>query len=271
MQLKVYRKDNRRKDRSRWRRLLLRVAVGAGVGIGALAIYRLSGPMWITAASLRDFIVESGYFSVREIQVRGADKVNGNVIVAMAGLRRGMNIWQIDPVVIEEKVAKHPWVRRVLVHRDFPRRITIDVEERIPRAIVTLRRLYYVDANGEVFKEVEAGDDMNFPMLTGLRVEQLRAPDHLMRRRIQEAMRLGELMAQRSVSLSEIRFEAADRLVVYMTRHPIALRMGWGDWEEKLARLERLLSLWRGHEERLASLDMSFRDQIVARLRRREH
>jgi hypothetical protein len=29
-----------------------------------------------------------------------------------------------------------------------------------------------------------------------------------------------------------------------------------------------LMSLWKGNEERLGSLDMSFRDQIVARLRR---
>jgi hypothetical protein len=47
--------------------------------------------------------------------------------------------------------------------------------------------------------------------------------------------------------------------------------MGWGEWDDKLARLERLLALWQGHEERLASLDLSFRDQVVARLRRAEN
>ena len=271
MQLKVYRKDNRRKDLGRWRRYLIRLSVVAAVGAGALAFYRFSGPLAVAAASLRDFIVESPYFSVREIRVRGGDRVSGNVIVGVAGLRQGMNIWQIDPAAIEKKIAKLPWVRRVLVRRDFPRRITIDVEERIPRAIVALRRLYYVDSYGEVFKEVDGGDNMNFPMLTGLSIEKLTAPDQTMRERIQEAMRLGELMTERSISLSEIRFEAPDRLVVYPTRHPIALRMGWGDWDKKLLRLERLLSLWRGHEARLASLDMSFRDQIVARLRRGEH
>ncbi len=46
--------------------------------------------------------------------------------------------------------------------------------------------------------------------------------------------------------------------------------MGWGNWADKLTRMERLLTLWKGNEERLASLDMSFRDQVVARLRRVE-
>jgi hypothetical protein len=32
--------------------------------------------------------------------------------------------------------------------------------------------------------------------------------------------------------------------------------------------MERLMMLWKGNENRLASLDMSFQDQIVTRLRR---
>jgi hypothetical protein len=109
---------------------------------------------------------------------------------------------------------------------------------------------------------------VKYPLLTGLRAEELTTSDFSVRRRIQDAIRLAELMAQRSHSLSEIHFDAPDRLVVYTTDFPLTLRMGWGDWEAKLGRLDRLMSLWKGNEERLASLDMSFRDQIVARLRR---
>jgi hypothetical protein len=81
-------------------------------------------------------------------------------------------------------------------------------------------------------------------------------------------VRLGELMAKDAHQLSEIHFEAPDQLVLYTTAYPIALRMGSGDWESKLQRLDRVLTLWKGHENRLASLDVSFRDQVVARLRK---
>jgi cell division protein FtsQ len=271
MQLKVYRKDNRKKDLGRWRRYLIRCCVLAGLVILGVVGHRLSGPALIAAASLRDFVVDSPYFSVREIQVRGGERVSGNEIVTVAGLSKGMNIWKVDPAGIERKIAKHPWVRRVLVHREFPRRISIDVEERKPRAIVALGKLYYVDADGVIFTEVRAGDKMHYPMLTGLSADQLMAPQPTLRRRVQEAMRLGELMAQRSYALSEIHFDQGDQLVIYTAQRAMALRMGWGEWEDKLARLERLLELWKGNEARLASLDVSFRDQIVARLRRVEN
>jgi hypothetical protein len=76
------------------------------------------------------------------------------------------------------------------------------------------------------------------------------------------------LMTKGSHSLSEIHFDALDRVVLYTTAYPVALHMGWGDWDDKMKRLDRVLTLWKGREERLASLDVSFRDQVVARLRR---
>ncbi len=267
MQLKVYRRDNRKKDRRRWRRSLLRAGTAAGLVFAAVLLYRLSGPLAVAALSLREFVVENTYFSLREIQVRGGDKVSGNEIVALAGLRRGMSIWSLDLPKIEKQIAKHPWVRRVLVRREFPRRVVIDVEERTPKALVALRKLYYVDADGVVFKEVSPGENVQFPLLTGLGAEQLMSSDPSTRKRIREAIRLGEMMVQRSHSLSEIHFAKADRLVVYTTEYPIALHMGWGHWNEKLSRMERLLTLWKGNEQRLGALDMSFRDQVVARLR----
>ena len=88
MQLKVYRRDNRKKPQGGWQRALTRAAMAAGaVAMLALA-YFLSAPLADAAVSLREFVLESPYFSVREIQVRGAEKVSGDEVIAMAGLRR---------------------------------------------------------------------------------------------------------------------------------------------------------------------------------------
>ena len=215
-------------------------------------------------------VLHNPYFSVQEIQVRGGEKVSGSEIVSMAGLKHGMNLWKIDPLTIEQNIAKHPWVRRVTVRREFPRRVVIDVEERTAKAIVALGRLYYVDSEGIVFKEVGERENVNLPLLTGLRSEEVTASSSAMRRRIQDAIYLGELMAKDSHRLSEIHFAAGDRLVLYTTAYPVAFHMGQGEWAPKLQRLERVLAVWKGKEERLAALDLSFQDQVVARLRKRK-
>lgn len=219
-------------------------------------------------SDLREWALNHPYFSVQEIRVRAGEKVGGSEIVAMAGMNRGMNIWKIDPAAIERKVGKHPWVKRVLVRRELPRRVVIEVEEREVKGIVVLGKLYYVDADGFVFKEVEEGEKSDFPMLTGLRREELASHVQAARQKIREALQLVEMTKGSALTLSEIRFSDQSGLILYPMSYPVALVMGWGGWQAKLERLERVLAMWKGKESRLASLDVSFRDQVVAKIRK---
>ena len=268
MQLTIYRRDNRKRNGRRWRQWIMVGSIVATLIVLSVALYEWRRQLMTSVAWTRQFVLESPYFSVREIQVRGGEKLGGHEIVTMAGLKHGMNIWRIEPATIEKKVAKHPWVRRVLVRREFPRRVVIEIEERTPRAIVAMGKLYYVDSDGVVFKEVGAGESVQFPLLTGLRADELGSRDPAVRRKIQDAVRLSDLMAKDSHTISEVHFEAADRVILYTTAYPLALHMGWDDWEAKVRRVDRVLKLWKGHEERLVTLDASFGDQVVARVRR---
>ena len=162
----VFRKDNRRR-RIRDRRLYVHAAVVVVlVCTIAAVLYIERAPIKRSLANAAAFVFDNPYFSVREIQVRGGGKVGGSEIVAMAGLRHGMNLWNVDAASIEQKLRRHPSVRRVLVRREFPRRVVIDVEERQPRAVVALGKLYYIDSDGFVFKEVGEGEKADFPLLT---------------------------------------------------------------------------------------------------------
>ncbi|MFQ5902247.1 MAG: cell division protein FtsQ/DivIB [Candidatus Binatia bacterium] len=259
-------RDNRKEKGKRGRLLLW----GAAVVLlsSTLLLYLDWRHVTQLATRLRDFLIDPSYFSVREIKVRGGERVGGSDIVAMAGLSHGMNIWKIDPENIERKVGKHPWVKRVLVRREFPRRVVIEVEERVVKGIVVLGKLYYVDSAGFVFKEVGKGEKVDFPLLTGLQQADLASQPHSTRQKIQEALRLGDLVARGSLALSEIHFRPRGGVVLYPMAYPVALRMGWGDWQGKVQRLQRVLAVWKGKEDRLAALDLSFRDQVVARVRR---
>lgn len=222
----------------------------------------------VLAASMHDSLFNRSYFSVREILVRGVKKVGGDEIVVMAGLSQGMNIWDIDPEMIEKKVRKHPWVKRVLVRRELPGRVIIEVEERVVKGIVMLEKLYYVDSEGFVFKEVEKGRKIDWPLLTGLRQVDLASQAGSTRQRIREALRLSELVARSFLAVSEIHFRKQGGLVLYPIDYRIPIRMGWGDWRGKVERLERVLAVWKGKENHLDALNLAFRDRVVVNVRR---
>jgi len=262
-----HRRENRKRGGQHLRRLWLVLGMFVVLCTGLLPVYLWWPQLARSGRSVMESLLSDSYFSVREIKVRGKEKVGGSEIVAMAGLSDGVMIWKIDPIMIEKKVAQHPWVKQVVVRREFPHRVVIEVEERVAKAIVVLERLYYVDADGFVFKEVGKAEPMDLPLLTGLKREDLLSQPRYIREKIQEALRLGDLVKGASLALSEIHFLAEDGVVLYPMNYPVALYMGWGDWEKKLARLERILDLWQGQESRLAGLNLNFSDQVVAKVR----
>jgi cell division septal protein FtsQ len=261
-------RSNKKSERKGGRlRLLVEMILGLAL---AAPLFYVDWPRAMLAAEhAYEGVIDHEIFSVREIKVKSGEKVGGGEIVAMAGLRHGMSIWRVEPAAIEREIARHPWVSRVLVRREFPRRVAIEVEEREAKAVAALGKLYYVDRDGFIFKAVESGERTDFPLLTGLKQDDLQYPTSFAtRQRIREALVLSDLMAKGNLALSEIRFDADRGVIVYPVGYRVALSMGSGNWEDKLKRLERVLAQWKGDEGRLAALDLSFRDQVVARLKK---
>lgn len=193
--------------------------------------------------------------------------MSGSQIISMTGVRMGMNMWEVDPQRIEAKLNRHPWVRGEVVRREFPQRVLIQVEEWEAKAVVVLEKLYYADQEGTIFKEVESGEDVNFPFITGLGDKKSVLHNPYAREKIAEAIRLNDLLAKSSIFLSEIHFLPHEGVVVYPTSHPVPLHMGWGAWPGKVRRLKQVLAQWKGRENRLTSLDLSYRNQVVVKLK----
>jgi cell division septal protein FtsQ len=219
-------------------------------------------------AEVKNSFLNHAYFSVREIKVTSGERIGGSEIVAMAGLSHGMNLWRVDTQKIEREISRHPWVKRAQVRREFPHRVVIQVEERSAKGILFLGKFYYIDEDGNVFQEMKEGEKTDLPLLSGFDRQELRY--HSTPEKIQAALRLSDEMAHRQLPVSEMRF-AKGSLVLYLASYPVVLHMGWGDWEQKLANLDRILAEWKGKETRLASLNLSFHNQVVLRLRKNSH
>jgi hypothetical protein len=242
----------------------LLLVTGGGL---ALALPKLSR----FAVLARDALLDHEYFSVREIKVQGGEKIGGSGIVAMAGLSHGMNLWKVEPRDIESKIGRHPWVKKVLLRREFPHRIVIEVEEHVPKAVLVLEKMHYVDSEGVIFKEIEPADKTDYPFITGLKSAELASQPQGFRQKLRDAVALGDLMAEELFPVSEIHFAAAGGVVLYPVSHPLALSMGWGDWPEKITRIRKVWNEWKGKERHLLSLNAGYKHQVVVQLKQSSH
>jgi hypothetical protein len=56
-------------------------------------------------------------------------------------------------------------------------------------------------------------------------------------------------------------------LTLMPVRPAIPIELGWDRFEEKLARLPRVLALWAGREADIASVSLLFDDEVIVRTR----
>jgi len=246
-----------------WKKLLHRtLQIIVGLGSGALIV---SGSV-LTAQVL----LESGYFAVNKVRVEHQSKVTEGDILAASDIHSGDGIFDLDLHLIGRKIEENPWIAKAEVERAFPDEVVIRVIEREPQAIADLGYLYYVDAGGEIFKLLDGTDLLDFPVITGIdREYMLNHPDEV-QARLRQALRLMHALHGRShfnlEDVSEIFVDPQEGLTLYTLVGGVPIRLGNGDFEYKLQRLEQV---YEDLEPRLAALkyiDLNVVDRVIVKV-----
>ena len=108
------------------------------------------------------------YFNLQQVDVTGNHHLSREEVIEASELERGINLLTVDLWEIAEHLKRHPWIRSASVYRRFPGRITIEIRERTPRAILAAGKLYYVDEQAEFYTRLFPGDPVHYPHVTGV-------------------------------------------------------------------------------------------------------
>jgi cell division protein FtsQ len=259
-------KTNRRKQEKQprdWKKLFhrtLRICIASGSG------FLLASGALLTAQML----LESGYFGTHKIRVEHQVRVTEGDILAASDIEIGDSLFDLELSMIGRKIEEHPWIAKAEVERSFPDQVVIRVVEREARAVIDLDYLYYVDKGGVVFKMLESGDQLNYPVITGIdRQYLLDNPDQTQDSLNLALQLMGELDKRSSFNLddvSEIHYDQQEGLILYTRIGGVPIRMGKQDFYDKLNRLE---TIYNDLEPRLLALkyiDLNVTDRVIVKV-----
>jgi cell division protein FtsQ len=209
---------------------------------------------------------------VSQVRVEGNRIVPTSTILGLAAVPRGARLFDVDLLQIYQRVRRNPFVQEVVVQRNLPNGIDIQIAEREPVAVLSAGQLFYVDADGVVLPLINANVVFDLPVLTGAIPARECIPGKpLTRPAVREALRLlrvsRELSEQLPRRISEVNIRDDGDLIAYTAEFGIPVIFGQGDLALKLAKLD---AFWndivsnRGTLE-LASLDVRFEDRVIAR------
>jgi len=230
------------------------------VVVVAAASWMIREPVW---AALRTH----PYFAVTDLTVRGAGPLLAKEeILAWIGLTEQMRIWDVPSARMRTRLEMHPLVARASVRRTFPNRLSIQLQEHQPQALLLLDELHYVGRNGQVLRRLEPWHNADFPIITGLGPGT--APGYRVWA-LRRALRLQRLCERISCfeGVSGIHVDTERGMVLYPREPRVPVILGWGSWREKLLRAERVLDAWERRTHHLLLVDVRYRDQVVVELR----
>lgn len=259
-------KTNRRKQEKQprdWKKLfhrMLRIGIASGSG------FLLASGALLTVQVL----LESGYFGVEQVRVEQQSRVSEGEILEASDIKIGDSLFDLDLDMIGRKIEEHPWIARAEVERSFPNQVVIRVVEREARAIIDLDYLYYVDRGGEVFKMLDSGDELNYPVITGIKREYLLENPDKTENCVQLALRLMEVLDRREKfnldQVSELHYDEQEGLVLYTRVGGVPVRMGRNGFEPKLNRLEHIYDDIEPRLLALKYIDLNVTDRVIVKV-----
>jgi cell division protein FtsQ len=211
-----------------------------------------------------DWIRRTPLLATRTVEIAGARRLDDGVVRAAVGIEAGTNLLAVDVTAAEARVAELPGVRRAHVARHLPGRVTVLVEEREPYALVNASGLHWIDAEGYLVTTDARPGSTGLPILTGVGAPApgATAPSETLRAGLALLHVLQRTSARLAARVSEVDLGRASGPVLYLV-DGIEVRVGSEGWEDRLARLDGVLAELDARGERIASIDLRFRDQVV--------
>ena len=220
---------------------------------------------------IHDFLTQTQYFSIQNIEVDGTDHLRPEKIINQAGIAKGDNLLGINLRKIRKRILTNPWVKEVRISREIPDVLRIDITEYKPEAIAEIENeTYLLNREGWLFKTVNDEDPKNLPFISGISYTDVPIADFPASSQfeaIREVLELGRT-EKALIPAKKIRQIYMDRelgLTLEVFEPAVVIQIGYGNYSQKYRNLKHVLAhLQNGNESfEINAVDLRDLDQIV--------
>jgi cell division protein FtsQ len=206
-----------------------------------------------------------------QIELTGNHIVSRQAVLQSFAPDRDRSVLLIPLDARRSELEQLPWVESVSVQRILPNRIRVELTERTPVAFLRDgSELALIDAHGVILDRPE-GQDLHFPIITGLPDSVPRAERETRMQTYQEFLRDVDLVRSGSSDhVSEVDLSNDNDLRVVMTglaspadSQAVTIHFGNTDFADKYRMLVDNFAQWQANAGRVQSIDLQYSKQVV--------
>jgi cell division protein FtsQ len=206
-----------------------------------------------------------------QIELTGNHIVTREAVVQQFARDRNRSVLRIPLDARRGDLEQLPWVESASVQRILPNRLRVELTERTPIAFLRNRNeIALIDAHGVILDRPE-GEDLNFPIVTGVSEDLPRDQREKRMQSYQEFIKdIDVVRAGSSKNVSEIDLSDPRDLRVVMTglvqesdSQAVTVHFGNGDFLGKYHKLLDNFAHWQADMGCLQSVDLQFKRPVL--------
>ena len=211
--------------------------------------------------------LHTGLFTVEKIEIKGNKRITQREILKRSGLREGQSSIFFFENRVEDDIKKNPWIKKVSVKKDFPKKVTIYVEEEEVYCIVLSDggKPLYMSRSGRILGSGNFDLGLDFPVLIG---DGIRDPKLL-----EEALEILELSKNSTIlkwgDISEVQLDSIYGITVF-TNDTRRIEFDKDNIVEKWDKAERIMRYTRSLGLEESYINLSSGDMGVVDFKHRE-
>lgn len=206
-----------------------------------------------------------------QIELLGNHIVSREAVLQPFARDRNRSVLRIPLDARRSQLEQLPWVESASLQRILPNRIRVELTERTPVAFLRNgNELALIDAHGVILDRPD-GEDLHFPIITGLSDSMSREEREKRMQTYQEFLRDADLVRSGSSDrISEVDLSNAKDLRVVLTgltsandSQAVTIHFGYSDFTGKYRMLVENFAQWQANAGRVQSIDLQYSRQVV--------
>jgi cell division protein FtsQ len=230
---------------------------------GILAIMLLAG-----------FTVKSQWqehVPIRQVRVEGMNIVTRDEVMRLLNLPPRSTLYSLDLTQLQRNILGNSFVKSATIKRDVPATLVVEIEERIPAAMLLRgNAIFSIDEEGVILPYLQTRVTYDLPLITGIDSAVVLKPGIVQTQKelvaAMEIIKVSKLIGDELYhSISEIHLRAGGDIILYSFDNGIPIIFGHGDAVRKMLVFEEYRKKFLQHTNRegIQYIDLRFEDQIV--------
>lgn len=218
-------------------------------------------PLLLILASLGIFSLVKHNVPIRELVFIGNSRIKNEELRSLIKVKEGDKLFSVSGMTLYSSLKKSAWVKDAAIRRELSGRMLVKITEGIPVAILMLDDIpYLVDKDGGMLEKMRDGTVLFLPIIKGIDPYRNRAA-------YDEAVRFVNVLHDRRVLAYDGNLEITGRRPEDITLKVdnIHIRVGSGDFNRKLERLEAVKDEIRKRNMEIDYVDLRFANKIIVK------